>query len=236
MAFPTSPNALLSQVAAGFVVGVLILGVHVALLLGLGALKPNPEIVVSFSEVVSAFVKVIWVGVLVATIEELIFRGALLAVLSRIGGAWPAVTVTSLYYALLHFVKSDLHPNGADIQWTSGFQIFGDGVRYLINETPVDSLLALFCAGLFLAAVRVIFPRSLGLCVGIHAGWVVVIKVARRLTNPDPHAPLAYLVGPYDQIIGYGAAFWITLLLALLLMVTSRSRGRTDDTAAVLGP
>ncbi len=228
LGFPTSPKALFSQVGTGFVLGVLILSLHVALLLGLGAIKLNPMAAVGFAEVLTVLVNVLWVGLLVGAVEELMFRGALLAGLRRIASAWPAAAVASLYYALLHFVKSDLHPSGEAIRWTSGFQIFADAVRHLFNETPLDCLLALFCAGLFLATVRLIAPRSLALCVGIHAGWVVVIKVARRLTDPDPHAPFAYLVGPYDQIIGYGAALWITLLLALLLIVSSRSRRRAD--------
>jgi hypothetical protein len=88
--------------------------------------------------------------------------------------------------------------------------------------------LALFCAGLFLAAVRLVRLDYLALCVGIHAGWVVVIKLGRRYTNPDPHVPLARLVGPYDQIIGYAAAGWITLLLAALLYLSWRARRRAE--------
>lgn len=222
--FPASPRILLMQLASGFAFGVLMLSVHVAMLLRLGAIKPNPEVVFGFSEVFSTTLKVIWLGFLIATMEELIFRGTLLASLRRIGSASSAAGVTAVYYALLHFVKSDLRPSGAEVEWSSGFKILGDGVLHMASEMPVDCLLALFLAGLFLAAVRLIFPRALSLCIGIHAGWVVVIKVARRLTNPDPLAPLAYLVGPYDQIIGYGAAAWIAFLLILLLTVADRTR------------
>lgn len=234
MGLPKSPKTLFSQIVAGFVLGLLILSLHVALLLSLGAIKLNHATTVGLSEVLTVFANVIWVGLLVGTIEELIFRGALLAGLRRLAGPWPAAAVSSLYYALLHFVKSDLRPAAEGIEWISGFQIFADAVRYLLNETPVDCLLALFCAGLFLAGVRLILPRSLAFCIGIHAGWIVVIKVARRLTDPDPHAPLAYLVGPYDQIIGYGAALWITLLLALLVFVSSRWRTRADSRRGAL--
>lgn len=230
--FPVSLAKLLPQLASGFVCGVLILSLHVALLLGLGAIKPNPDIQVSVAEIASILLKVIWVGFLVATIEELIFRGVSLAALRRMGNSWAAAVVTASYYALLHFVKSDIRPSRADIQWTSGFEILADGAQHMLHDAPIDSLLALFCAGLFLAAVRLVFPRTIALCIGIHAGWVVVIKIARRLTNPDPHAPLAYLVGPYDQIIGYGAAVWISLLLVMLLAARHRLHRYTREFTA----
>lgn len=225
LGFPVGWGALLKQLAAGFGLGTLILSIHVALLLQLGAIKPNPAVVFSVSELVTMLRRVIWVGFLVATMEELIFRGVGLAALCRIGATWSAAGITALYYALLHFVRSDFRPSGAEIEWWSGFAILADGVRRLLHDTPFDCLLALFCVGLFLAAVRLIVPRALALCIGIHAGWVVVIKVARRLTDPDPHAPLAYLVGPYDQIIGYAAAGWISLLL-MLILAAARLRDR----------
>ena len=216
---PDSRTIFLSQFGLGFLLGLFILTVHVLMLLALGAIKPNPEVEVSLFAIQSSFIKALWVGVLVATMEELIFRGMLLACLKRFGPVLGAAWISAFYYASLHFLKSDLRPAAHEVQWYTGFALLADGARHVISDTPFDSWLALFCAGLFLAAVRVIVPQGLGFCIGIHAGWIVVIKLGRRLTNPDPHAPLAHLVGPYDQIIGYGAAGWITLLLLVLLSV-----------------
>lgn len=223
LGFPATLSLWVYKLGLGFALGLLILGLHVAFLLALGAIKPVTGVMITASDVSSVLLRAAGVGLVVAVIEETIFRGALLAALRRFGGPWGAAAIASAYYALLHFLKSDLRPSAAEVDWTSGFRIFADGLRYMVSETPVDCLLALFCAGLFLGAIRVLLPASLPLCMGIHAGWVTVIKVARRLTNPDPQAPFAHLVGPYDQIIGYGAALWISLLLIGLVLLTCRT-------------
>ena len=212
------------QFLFGLAVGIAILAMHVALMLHLQVFKPNPEISPTMADLSSAVPSALASGLLVATMEELIFRGVMLAALVRLGGWLGAALVTAAYYAILHFVKNDLRPAGADVQWYSGFSILSDGIDYLMTETRLDALLALFCAGLFLAVVRSIRCDGLALCIGIHAGWVLVIKLARRYTNPDPHKPLAFLVSPYDQVIGYGAAGWIMLVLAATAYVAWRRR------------
>lgn len=228
LGFPTLIGTAGRQLGFGFLVGLAILTIHVAALLALGAIKPNPHAVFGASEVWHAFLSASWVGFLVAAIEELIFRGMMLSALLRFGHAVPAAIITAFYYAWLHFLKSDMHPGPDEVEWTSGFAVFADGIHYIFSETPVDCLLALFLAGLFLATIRLVVPRSLALCVGIHAGWVVVIKIARRLTDPDPQAAFARLVGPYDQIIGYGAAMWLSMLLLVMVAYSVLTRGRTN--------
>jgi hypothetical protein len=236
LGFPTSIGTGGRQLGIGFLVGLAILTIHVAALLALGAIKPNPGAVFGASEVWHAFLAASWVGFLVAAIEELIFRGMMLSALLRFGHAVSAAVVTAFYYAWLHFLKSELHPGAEEVVWTTGFAVFADGIRYLLAETPIDCLLALFLAGLFLATIRLTVPRSLALCVGIHAGWVVVIKIARRLTDPDPHAAYARLVGPYDQIIGYGAAMWLSVLLLGIAAYAMLKRRRGNRLESAPGP
>jgi membrane protease YdiL (CAAX protease family) len=212
------------QFLVGLAIGTAILSLHVALMLYLQVFKPHPELRPTLVDLSSAVPAALASGLLVATMEELIFRGVMFSVLARFGRPLCATLVTASYYALLHFVKNDLRPAGDNVKWYSGFTILSDGIDYLMTETRLDALLALFCAGLFLAVVRWLRSDGLALCIGIHAGWVLVIKVARRYTNPDPHKPLAYLVSPYDQVIGYGAAGWITLVLAVTAYLAWRRR------------
>jgi hypothetical protein len=69
----------------------------------------------------------------------------------------------------------------------------------------------LFAVGMFLSLVRE-RNGNIALALGLHAGWVMVIKVGQYLTALHPDAPLAQLVGSYDGIIGWLAAAWISLL------------------------
>lgn len=227
---PESRSAFARQAGIGLLIGLIILSIHVLILLGLGAIKPNPEVPASIREIAATSANALWAGLLVAAIEESIFRGVLFAYLARRCQPLLAAVIGSFYFAILHFFKSDIHPVGDQIHWFSGFAILGEGMRHLMTQTRLDSLLALFLAGLFLSAVRLKYPRGLAYCIGIHAGWVVVIKTGRRLTNPDPHAPMAFLIGSYDQIIGYGAAAWILLLLAAFWLRSDS--GRRADPAA----
>jgi uncharacterized protein len=46
-------------------------------------------------------------------------------------------------------------------------------------------------------------------CIGLHAGWVFVIGLTRRLTEAVPDAGHTWLAGRYDGVIGVlaGAVF-----------------------------
>jgi hypothetical protein len=48
--------------------------------------------------------------------------------------------------------------------------------------------------------------------VGLHAGWVFVIQLSRKLTDSDPAATFGFVAGRYDGVIGLLAAAWIGAL------------------------
>jgi membrane protease YdiL (CAAX protease family) len=89
----------------------------------------------------------------------------------------------------------------------------------------LDSMAALFVAGLFLALVR---ERTghIGGCVGLHAGWVLVIQVTRQVTDGDPDSELSFLVGVYDGTIGWLATAWIGALATLYWIWSSPANRR----------
>jgi len=49
---------------------------------------------------------------------------------------------------------------------------------------------------------------------GIHAGWVLTIKLAREVTNAATDTPAAVLIGSYDNITGWAA----TVVLGLVTL------------------
>ncbi len=151
-------------------------------------------------------------GLLIALGEELFFRGALFSAIRRRGSAAEALLGSSLLFALVHFLKPAALPGDQPLGWSLSWDLFRgafSGTSLLAN---LDSLVALFFAGLLLAALR---ERSghIGYCIGVHAGWVFVIKLTRLFTDGNPASPYAFLVGSYDGVIGYLAAAWMGLLL-----------------------
>ena len=136
----------------------------------------------------------------------------------RISGPVLAVIVSALFYAALHFIGTRWTTDPDQIGWDTGIRIAIDGFSHLREAAP-DNFLGLFMAGLFLGTLRVLKPDRLVLCMGIHAGWVFVIKTAKPLTTLNLQSSRWNWVGNYDYIIGYFSSAWLTLITLVLVLV-----------------
>ncbi|MEE8264521.1 MAG: hypothetical protein V3R40_04610 [Gammaproteobacteria bacterium] len=117
-------------------------------------------------------------------------------------------------YAAVHFIRPRIEIPFDDVGWFSGFTVLSDFFSSYWNLGFLDSFLALLAAGIFLALVR-LKTGHIGYCIGIHAGWVLSLKMTKRLTGLDYQSDWGFLVGNYDGIIGYLALTW--LVIACLL-------------------
>jgi len=165
-------------------------------------------------------------GLLVALLEETFFRGAFYSVIRRSSGAGSAIFWSSFLFMLVHFMKPHTLPEGVAFDWPGTWQMFVQVFADAFQWRHLDSMAALFLAGVLLALVR---ERSghIGWCMGLHAGWVFVIQVTRRLTDGNSASPNAWLAGDYDGVIGWLAAGWIGLLaLGLRLFTRNTERER----------
>jgi membrane protease YdiL (CAAX protease family) len=215
LGFGVPRREFLRALAIGWLAGLVILILLALALVALGVRIPNP---VTLDRLATKAVQALLGGLLVAALEETFFRGALYSAISRRGGAWPAILWSALLFALLHFMKPRGLPDGMAYDWAANWQVFASTFTSPWQWRNLDSFVALLLVGIFLGLVR---RRTghIGWCIGLHAGWVFVIQVARALTADDPTAPLAWLTGDYDGIIGWLAAVWIGAL-ALWLGLT----------------
>jgi membrane protease YdiL (CAAX protease family) len=118
------------------------------------------------------------IACLVAPLEEWSFRGVLLRALQRSLGSGSAVTLCAALFASVHFLRLDPALGGTGpVTWTSGFA----ALPHLFWQFAPPSRLGggwvtLFGLGLLLgtAALRC---RTLWLPVGLHAGFVVGLKL-----------------------------------------------------------
>lgn len=205
-----------------FARGVLMLGLHCVVLVMLGLREPDWPVLGEGQRVMTGLLQALGIGFLVATIEEIIFRGILLAALQRSAGTLVAILCSALYYAILHFFRVDRSLVLPEPSFYSSFSVLNLALHPVFNPPP-DSSLALFFAGLFLAVVRLHKPNGLACCVGLHAGWVFVIKSFKTLTDGHPESEWAFLVGSYDGFIGYLAAGWMGVVTLLLLVRSYRN-------------
>lgn len=196
---------------AGFVLGMAILGVLTAGLLWLEIRQPDWESLGRpWPRLLLSAGKALLTGVVVAVIEEPLFRGVLLGALRKRVGVALAVMVSALYYAAPHFLHAGLKIPEEQVGWDSGVLLAVDALRHLADWRHADSFLALWLAGVFLAVLRL--RTHLFWCIGVHAGWVFVLRLGRSLTDLDRHSPYAGWVGGYDGMIGWFAAGWLGLL------------------------
>jgi hypothetical protein len=211
LGFGIPRRRFLLDVALGWLLGVAILAALIWALLKLDVRVPDlPDhglVWLVLEKAVAALVG----GLLIGLLEETFFRGALYGAIRRRGGLRSAVIWSAALYALLHFLKPHDLPPGMPFDWAGTRAMFTGVFTGVLDWRHLDSMLALFLVGVFLALVR---ERSghIAWGVGLHAGWVFVIQLSRKLTDSDPAATFGFVAGRYDGVIGLLAAAWIGAL------------------------
>ncbi|NNJ97891.1 MAG: CPBP family intramembrane metalloprotease [Gammaproteobacteria bacterium] len=200
--------------AMGFGIGVVIMTVHACLLVVLGARFPNPG-GIHFNALAVALFTGLLSGLLVAVIEETFFRGALQHGLRRQTSLILSFICVNLFFAAVHFTRPPIVTDATSLDWYSGWEMLAGMLHKYANFTNfADSFITLFVAGLLLSLIRE-RTGNIVLCIGIHAGWVLIIRIVREVTNAASDTPAAQLIGSYDNITGWAA----TLVLGFVTLV-----------------
>ena len=150
-------------------------------------------------------------GLLVALIEETLFRGLFFTLSKKWHTVISAVFISSFFYALLHFIKPIDHTDTLPLNWLSGIDVISNAFGALLSLSIAD-FLALFSVGVLLALVR-FRTNTLAYCVGLHASWVFLIKISKKLTTSNPSSDFSFLVGQYDGIIGLLCFSWLVIVI-----------------------
>ena len=204
----------LRTLGKGLGIGVVIMTLHACLLVLIGARFPDPG-GIDFNALALALFTGLLSGLLVGVIEESFFRGALQHGMRRQTSLLLSIICVNLFYAAVHFTRPPMVTDATSLDWYSGWAMLAGMLHKYANFSAfMDSFLTLFVAGLLLSLVRE-RTGNIILCIGIHAGWVLSIRVAREVTNAASDTPAALLIGSYDYITGWAA----TLLLGLVTLV-----------------
>jgi len=211
LGYTLAPLPFVRTVLIGLAVGTGIMALHAAVLLLLGVRIFSPE-TVRFGDWMYLLASGLLGGVLVALIEESFFRGAMQYHLRYSNSLLLTLVFTSLFYAAVHFIHPPEPAAGAPVDWRSGWTMLEGMLHPFKNFAGlIDSFAALFMAGLLLALVRE-RSGSLALCIGIHAGWIMMIRLTRGVSSEVADSPNAFLIGSYDGVIGWAAAILLGLL------------------------
>lgn len=149
-------------------------------------------------------------GLAVALIEETFFRGALQGALQRLGAMRWALFAVPVFYAAVHFLGRAASVPPDQVNALGGFTAAAGFFSGYADPLGIaDAFLALWCVGLLLALVRRRWGSLAG-CIGLHAGFVAIIALFRKVSAPGPDSPWDFLVGSFDGLLG----LWIALLAA----------------------
>jgi uncharacterized protein len=167
----------------------------------------------SAAEVFRHLLNATWAAVVVAILEELIFRGALFGIL-RQAMPWPAAMIaSSAVYSAVHFIRSA--DTALPVQWFSGLTVLWG----LLSHHPplIPKFFTLWLAGWILALC---YQRTgaLYFSIGLHAGWIFWLKSYSFL---------------FRQSVGH-SSFWGTdelidgwlsfLVLAIIFVLVARQK------------
>ena len=154
-------------------------------------------------------------GIGVALVEETVFRGAMHTAVERESGPWTAALLTAPLFAVLHFF-ANARILAADLGWGSGFDLALLSFAPLGHPALVlDSFLAWLAVGLILSLTRVL-TGNIAVAIGLHAGWVVVLRMLQQSTTSSDAPAYSAWVGHFDGLLGYWLLPWgVTIAAAL---------------------
>jgi membrane protease YdiL (CAAX protease family) len=132
--------------------------------------------------------KVLLGAIITAFLEEFIFRGILFGELrNKLKQHW-AILVTTLIYAMVHFIAPNKGWEFPGYSLTVGFEYLGVVVSGILNPQHFLPFIGLCFVGLVLIRAYVV-TGSLVLSVGLHAGWILAVKSVFHLTALSPEVP-----------------------------------------------
>jgi CAAX protease family protein len=159
-------------------------------------------------------------GISVALLEETVFRGAMHTAIERESGPWMAALLTAPLFAILHFFAKVRIP-AADVGWGSGFDLLLLSFAPLGHPALVfDSFLSWLTVGLILSLTRVL-TGNIAVAIGLHAGWVVVLRMLQQGTTGGTSPAYAAWVGHFDGLMGYWMLPWGIAIAAALWLTRS---------------
>ena len=202
----------LRQLGAGLAIGVAtMLPMSIAMhALGLHALRPEFDAAL----LAAAALEGAAIGLAVAVVEETFFRGLMYRAIERESGFAAAAWCTALVYAAIHFFARVKIP-AEEVAWDSGFRLLAGALTNFAHPLAiVDSFVTLTLVGLLLAMVRR-RTGAIAACIGLHMGWVCVIKATLDIGAEVEPTPIPHLVSGFDGYTGWLVAAWAAVLIAV---------------------
>jgi uncharacterized protein len=207
------------------VIGMLSAGLGALFLLATGLRVRDPQFFPNLAGFARIFAVGVGSGVAVALIEETLMRGAMHTAIEAESGPWIAALLTAPLFAVLHLYAKVRIP-AEELAWHSGFDLLTRSFAPLAHISLVyDSLLSWLIVGLILSLTRVL-TGNIAVAIGLHAGWVVVLRMLQEATVRGSTPRYSLWVGRFDGLLGLWIVPWGLSILAVLWLSRARWAAR----------
>jgi len=204
------------EMLTALVLGVVGMGAIVGIMTALGLLDWTQASTATGGKLAKIVFNRLLSGIAVGFIEETMLRGVMFAAIQRESGTKWAIFLTSVVYAAVHFLAKYYIPP-EQVTSHSGFTLLAGMTNWFSRPLEMaDAYMCLFAVGMVLAIIRA-RRGNIAACIGMHAGWVWVMLIARELTNPVRDQPLSFLLSQFDGFIGWLVFGW-TVLMGFVLV------------------
>ena len=212
----------LRQFAVGLVAGVATMLPVTLSMLVLGLRVPTPDL--TLVTIARALAAGLGSGLAVGFLEETVFRGLIQgAVIRELRRPLTGIVLVSTLFAAVHFLGSTRIPHEA-VTWRSGLELLEAAVRNFAAPAAIlDRFLALLAVGALLG-LAAWWTGSIAVAVGLHAGWVWIMRATVGATRLDGAAPHAWLVSADDGDTGWLVLGWTLVLTLAAVALRARLR------------
>jgi membrane protease YdiL (CAAX protease family) len=204
------PYGQFKKLFGGLVLGFVSLAVVAGIAIGSGGRGIGQNF--TAHKIVGTIFGAIATALLVATVEEILFRGGIFGGLRRVFYWRIALGVSSAIYALVHFLRHT-ELNGA-VAWNSGLVLLPRMLGGFADfHALVPGFFNLTLAGILLGLA---YQRTgdLYFSIGLHAGWIFWLKTYGAFTTSVPNAAIWFwgtgkLIDGWLAFVILGAMFFI---------------------------
>jgi membrane protease YdiL (CAAX protease family) len=211
LGYGVARRVFIREFLLALVLGVLLMLLVVAVMLGLGLRSWQPDVELTTTALAAAALQALGSALAVALLEETFLRGALFSGVARASGTGRAILLTAVLYAATHFIARYRIPAELVVP-TSGLAMVRGSLEAFAAPLSIgDAFLALFAVGVLLAAIRAA-TGNIAACIGLHAGWVWVMLLVRATSIPDTSRRMSFLLSAFDGFVGWLVLAWTLVI------------------------
>jgi len=178
------PSGQIKRLGGGFLLGFVSLAIVAALAFACHARQLNPKL--SHGQIVHKLLDALGTAVIIATLEEILFRGALYGALRKVFHWVFALVLSSMFYAIVHYFETVKTTD--TVTWHSGLQLLPLMLGNMGNfQAVIPGFFNLTLAGILLGWA---YQRTgnLYFSIGLHMAWIFWVKAYAVVSSLAPGA------------------------------------------------